>query len=229
MRGRAVLGSLWALALALPATAQDAAAPRAPADAVPPLVVDTRSAGAERGFPPIMTIDQERLFMGSLWGQRVQAEVERRSREIAAENERLASQFAAEEQELTTLRGTLPPEEFRQRADEFDKRVVAVRRERDTVARDLDSQVEQERTAFLRAALPVLAQVMEERGAVVVLDQSAIFVSAQSVDVTGVLIDRINRDIGAGKPVATSGQAAPQPQPQSQPPAAGAASGGPTP
>ena len=70
---------------------------------------------------------------------------------------------------------------------------------------------------------------MEERGAVVVLDQSAIFVSAQSVDVTGVLIDRINRDIGAGKPVAKSGQAAPQPQPQSQPPAAGAASGGPTP
>ena len=37
MRGRAVLGSLWALALALPATAQDAAAPRAPVDAVPPV------------------------------------------------------------------------------------------------------------------------------------------------------------------------------------------------
>ncbi|MEF9604079.1 OmpH family outer membrane protein, partial [Paracoccus sp. PXZ] len=37
-----------------------------------------------------------------------------------------------------------------------------------------------------------------ERGAVVVLDQRAIFVASQSIDVTDVLIDRINSEVGPG-------------------------------
>src|SRR5690606_8100707 len=73
---------------------------------------------------PVLTIDQDMLYARSQWGQRVQEEIEQRRREIAAENDRLAEQFASEEQELTALRRTLPPDEFRKRADEFDKRVV---------------------------------------------------------------------------------------------------------
>ncbi|SMO52066.1 OmpH family outer membrane protein [Paracoccus laeviglucosivorans] len=162
-----------------------------------PLVVETPGQSGQ-AYPQIMTIDQEGLFMGSAWGQRVQADLEQRGRQVAAENDRLASQFAAEEQELTNLRGALSPEEFRQRADEFDKRVVEVRRERDAVTRDLQSGADAERAAFFRAALPVLAQLMQERGAVVVLDQRAIFVSAQSADVTQIMIERLNTEIGAG-------------------------------
>lgn len=146
----------------------------------------------------LMTINQDELFMNSVWGQRVQAYIEARSVEIAAENDRIADELAAEEQELTTLRGTLTPEEFSRRADEFDARVVEVRRTRDVVGRELQQAADEERTAFFRAALPILADVMRERGAVAVLDQRMIFVAAESIDVTDLLIARLNAEVGEG-------------------------------
>lgn len=165
----------------------------------PALVVQTPKpkAGQPVGAP-IMTIDPDEVFSKSRWGARVQADVERRSRDIKAENDRLADQFSAEEQQLTQLRSTLSDDEFRQRADEFDKRVVEVRRQRDGIMRDLQDEIEEERAAFFRAALPVLAKLMQEHGATVVLDQRAIFVSAESADVTDALIQRFDQTVGAG-------------------------------
>lgn len=214
----------------LPASAQQQAMPpglqggvdaQSPGNgtASPPLVIDTPPGLASDALP-IMTIDQDALFLRSAWGLRVQADVEHKGRDIADENERLANSFSAEEQELTTLRGTLPAEEFRKRADEFDQRVVEVRRQRDTVARDLQTHADAERSAFFRAALPVLAQLMRERGAIVVLDQRAIFVSAQSADVTDVLIARLNSEIGAGPAKPEDTPAAPPEPAPTAPPAA---------
>ncbi|WP_245155620.1 OmpH family outer membrane protein [Paracoccus ravus] len=150
------------------------------------------------GNSAILTVEAEALFARSAWGKRVQAELEKRSAEVASENDRLADQFATEEQQLTELRATLSPEEFRARADEFDKRVVEVRRAREQAARALQDEIESERAAFFRAALPVLGQVMRERGASVVLDQRAIFVAAESADVTDLVIERLDSTIGAG-------------------------------
>ncbi len=190
-----------ALALVLaagagPSAAQVGGAIAAPG--APSAPAQTTAGDGQAPAPSIITINQQALFMRSHWGRRVQAEADAQSVQIEAENDRLVSQFAAEEQALTALRGSLPPDEFRARADEFDKRVVAVRRERDTMKVALQADAENERAAFFRAALPVLAQVMQERGAVVVLDQSAIFVAAQSIDVTDLLIERLDREIGAG-------------------------------
>lgn len=214
MRGLAA----WLVAAALPAVAlaQDGGANRLPiqlqsdesqpepgngaagqtADPAPILVPSTGT-----GSTPLMSIDQERLFLESEWGERVQNELAERSRDFAEENERLAQEFSDEEQELTRLRDTLSPEEFRARADEFDQRVVEVRRERDSMGQELQALFEQERTAFLQASLPLLAQLMEERGAVAVLDQRVIFVSAEAIDVTQALIERINAAEGAGEPI----------------------------
>lgn len=183
-----------ALGLWMPwaAVAQDAPPSPQPAAQLPApaLARDNQAA--------IMTINQDELFMDSAWGKRAQAEIEARRTEIEAENDRLATLLASEEQELTSLRQTLPPEEFRKRADEFDKRVVEVRRERDVVVRELQNQADEERTAFFRGLLPVLTQLMEERGAVAVLDQRSIFVAAESINVTDELIRRVDQAIGAG-------------------------------
>ena len=163
-----------------------------------PMVVETPEAAPEAARFPLLTLNQDALYLHSAWGKRVQAEMDRRGDEIKAENERLAERFSAEEQELSELRQSLPADEFRARADEFDKRVVEVRQERDTALRALQQDADEERTAFLRASLPVLAALMRERGAVAVLDQRAIFVAAQSIDATDALIERIDREIGAG-------------------------------
>lgn len=166
--------------------------------AVEPMVVDALGDPAGNAILPVLTLDQEALYLNSKWGQRVQADLERQGREIAAENDRLEKQFSDEERELTQLRATLPPDEFRKRADAFDTRVVEVRRERANAARELQARANEERNAFFRAALPVLAAVMRERGAVAVLDRHSVFVAADSIDVTEALIQRLDAVVGVG-------------------------------
>lgn len=222
MRGR---GGIALLALAvwpvLPLAAQEAAPGAIEAQALSPqrgaagggaLPVETPSV---QGALPILTIDPQSLFLHSAWGRRVNDSIGIESKEIEAENDRLADEFAREEQELTALRGSLPADEFRRRADEFDKRVVEVRRQRDGVLRALDTRVDAERTAFFRAALPILEQVMKERGAQVVLNHSATLAALPAVDVTEDLVARVDSEIGAG-PAEEEDEASP-----SAPPPAG--------
>ncbi len=221
MRGAGIMAVAvlaGALALGQPLMAQDA---RTPITADPPLPAPGRTP-AETGMSsmmvtghvgngdsnsvlPVITLDQDRLYMESAWGTRVQGDLERIGREIGAENDRLEKQFSDEETQLTELRKTLPPDEFRKRADEFDKRVVEVRRERENAARELQARASEERSAFFRAALPVLAAFMHEKGAVAVLDQRAIFVAAEDIDVTDALGKRLDAEIGEGPSADTSG------------------------
>lgn len=223
--GIAGLALLAALAAGAPLQAQiaggdgppDAAPPGRPG--IVPTVIETpQRSSAERALP-VMTVDQDGLYRRSAWGARVQAELERRGREIADENDRLAEQFSSEERELTALRKTLPAEEFRQRADEFDQRVVEIRREREDALRDLQTQADAERTAFFRAILPVLTALMRERGALAVLDQRAIIIAAESIDVTDDLIARMDAEVGAGPEPAAAPQApeAAAPEPEAAP------------
>ena len=147
---------------------------------------------------PIMTIDQDRLFAGTAWGRRVQAELARQGNDLSEENERLLQQFSREEEELTRLRDTLPPDEFRIRADEFDRKVVEIRHERDTARQELQQLPQKERETFYAQIMPILAKLMQERQAVVVLDQRLVLIQAQSIDVTDELIARVDAELGEG-------------------------------
>ncbi|AGT08975.1 OmpH family outer membrane protein [Paracoccus aminophilus] len=164
----------------------------------PPFQTMVVPRGEDMAHLPIMTIDQDELFLNSAWGRRAQADLETRGQTLARENDELAEQFSNEERELAELRKTLPAEEFRKRADEFDKRVVQIRRERDAKVRELQHSAETERGAFFQVARPILAKLMEERGAVAVLDQRMLFASADSIDVTADLIARVDAEAGAG-------------------------------
>lgn len=200
--------------LSVPESTESGAEPASPPNIVvqAPVHVTADSAATGALTPiPIMTIDQDALFLRSAWGRRVQAEIEARSHALATENDKLATGFSQEEQQLTELRKTLPVEEFRARADEFDKRVVEVRRERDAKARELQLDAEAARDAFLQAVLPILAKLMQERGAVVVLDQRMLFVSADLIDVTQDLIDLVDQAEGTGENTLPKASQSPEP------------------
>lgn len=177
-----------------PTAAELAPPPAGPAPA-PGLVVPTAQPEVQI---PLMTIDQDAVFLRSAWGQRAQSELEQRGAALASENERLAQALSREEEELTELRKTLPADEFRARAEEFDKRVVEVRRERAIKVTELQQYADGERDAFQQVVRPILARMMQERGAVAVLDLRVLFVSAEAIDVTDELIEEVDAVAGAG-------------------------------
>ncbi|MGC9420630.1 MAG: OmpH family outer membrane protein, partial [Rhodovulum sp.] len=93
---------------------------------------------------------------------------------------------------------TLSPEEFRALAEEFDSRVVAIRRAQDTKARALAKRRETAQQQFYRDALPVIAELVGERGAVAVLDRSVVLLSAEQIDITDAVIARIDAKTDTG-------------------------------
>jgi Skp family chaperone for outer membrane proteins len=159
---------------------------------------------------PVLTIDQDVLFERSAYGARVLAEIAEDSAALAAENRTLETELADEERRLTELRPTTDPEAFQKMAAEFDARVVEVRREQDQKGRDLTRRPDEARQEFFRAAVPVLAELVRERGAVAILDNRAVILSADAIDITADAIRRLDETIG-------DGTAAPAPQPDPEP------------
>ncbi|MEP3844996.1 MAG: OmpH family outer membrane protein [Paracoccaceae bacterium] len=141
---------------------------------------------------PVLTVDSERLFSESKFGQRVALALEEAGQEIQAENDRIAAELEVEELELTKQREVLEPEEFRRLAAAFDEKAEKIRGERAEASRTLSRRLEEERRAFLSAAVPILQEIMLESGAAVVLEQRSVFISARAVDITAIAIDRID-------------------------------------
>ncbi|WBU59101.1 OmpH family outer membrane protein [Paracoccus albus] len=163
----------------------------------------------------VLILDVEQAYLASEWGQRAQSDIEAAAREIEAENTRMEEQLVSEERALAAERETLSPAEFREKAEVFDLRAQEVRRERRQAAVDLGTRAQADRTAFVDAALPVIAAIMQDRSAGVVLDRRQVMAATNAVDITQQLIERMDRDVGDG------GQLPDVPIAQENPPADG--------
>lgn len=141
---------------------------------------------------PILTIDSERLYRDSAFGQSVLREIEAQTSALVEENRALETQLETEELALTEQRQTLPAEEFKELADAFDARVQGIRREREAKGREVSSLLEQQRDQFLGIAIPVLEAIMREAGASIVLEKRSVFISANAIDITDTAIERID-------------------------------------
>ncbi|QBF31688.1 OmpH family outer membrane protein [Thalassococcus sp. S3] len=147
---------------------------------------------------PILTVESERLFAESQFGQRVARQIEAESAVLAAENRRIESELTAEEKDLTERRPGMDAGAFRALADAFDEKVQTIRRTQDAKARVLSQRRDADRLEFLQAAAPVLEVLMREAGASVILERSSVFFSANASDITDEAIARIDQTIGDG-------------------------------
>lgn len=180
MIAKALFGAL--LALSGPVVAQEAAT--------------TPSVGVVQSL--ILTIEPDRLFSDSAFGQRIVRDIETEGNQIASDNRRIEAELTQEERELTELRDTLTTEEFRERASAFDEKVQELRRTQDEKARALGQRSDEARRALLAAAQPVLLDLMVDSGAVAILDRRAVLLSVSAVDITDRAITRVDATIGDG-------------------------------
>ena len=161
----------------------------------------------------ILTIDTERLLTESAAGQAIDADLADKSAQLAAENRRIESELTTEERDLTERRATLTPEAFRAAATAFDDKVQTIREEQDAKLRVLQDQANQARRDIRSAADPVLVSIMQEAGAVIILEKSNVLASLQAIDITSIAIARLDQamkpdtvinglDTGASAPAA---------------------------
>lgn len=181
--------------------------------------VAAQQADGEAALPraPILTLDRNRLLAETRFGQAVEAQFQKDSEVLIAENLRLEQALEAEERALTDQRPTLPAEEFRKLAEEFDTKTEAIRAAQDAKSRAITSRRDAERQRFLQAAVPVLADLMRDTGAVAIFDKEMVILSLRGVDITDEAITRIDAVLGDGTALPEGGadvpEAAPAPVP----------------
>ena len=153
---------------------------------------------ADEIVSPILTLDREALFAGTLYGQRINDELEAASNELAVETRRIEAALEAEERELTDKRATFPVAEFRALADAFDEKVQALRAERERAQDAAMRQIETAQITFFNRIGPILGELVRERGAIMIVDRRAILLAAADVDITQAAITRIDAVLGDG-------------------------------
>lgn len=164
----------------------------------------------------IVILDQERFFSGSLYGQRVFAEIDAAGQALASENREIEAELTAEELALTELRAETPRDAFAVMAAEFDARVEAIRSDQDAKARALNSALDGARQQFFELAVPILLELVSDRGAAVILDHRSVLLSADGVNITDAAIAAVDEVLGAG-PDGPLIDLTPQPEPRPDP------------
>lgn len=195
-------GAALAAALALPVAAQETPPAAPEADTLP-----IQS--------PVLILRQDELFERSAFGRAATARLEEANRTLVNENRQIEAALETEERDLTQRRPSLPPAEFRALAEEFDAKVEGIRAAQEAKGRGIARLRDEDRQRFFASVVPILAEIMRDSGAAVILDDEAVILSFDRVDITALAVARIDAAIGAGDGLGTIPEtpAAPAPAP----------------
>ena len=103
------------------------------------------------------------------------------------------TQLAAEESELARLRPDLDTDEFRLRAQDFDRRVRAVRRETQERAAFVKRGFAEAKNAIIEALPGVIEEVRQRQGALIIVDRDMILAADPRLDLTEEVIALFNK------------------------------------
>lgn len=150
---------------------------------------------------PILILRQDDLFEKSAFGVASTSRIDAANAALLTENRKIEAALEAEERDLTERRVTLPPAEFHALSEAFNAKVEGIRTSQEAKARAITRTRDEDRQRFLKAAVPVLAAIMQEEGAQAILDEKAVVLSFDRIDITAKAIARIDAAIGNGSAI----------------------------
>ena len=141
----------------------------------------------------MLVLDIRKVLTESSAGQFI---LDRYKKEIIALNNEfniLQTQLIAEEQELRDLRPTIDVGVFVKLAEAFDKKSTQTREEYRARKQSIDDRLNEYTDRLARKLSPYAGEVMEEKGASVVLIKNQLIVSSNAIDITVVVMEKANQ------------------------------------
>lgn len=144
----------------------------------------------------VYTIDMSKLLKQTLIGKKIIAEDNIARQNLQSENDELEENLLFEEKELSDMRKTLTLDEFRIKAQEFDKKVTIIRTEQGQKEQYLIAENRKNENDFYKKIYPLLYGLLSEKGGLILLDQRNAVLWDSSVDLTIDAINLIDRVLG---------------------------------
>lgn len=145
--------------------------------------------------PRIIVVDRQAILRVSKVGQdivrQVNAYTQSAETEFRAENEALQKEGQALQQQVAIL----SPDVRAQKVHAFEQKQAAFRQKVETRQSQIQGGVLKARQQVEQALAPILQGVMQERGANLLLDRSAVVLGMVDVDVTALTIQRLDQKL----------------------------------
>ncbi len=145
------------------------------------------------GESQVLVLDIRRALNESNAGQLI---LEKYKAAIIALNNEfniLQTQLIAEEQELRDLRSRMEVSEFVNLAESFDQKSTQAREEYRLRKQAIDDELNENTDRLARILSQYAGEVMEEKGAAVVLMKNQVIVSSNAIDITSGVMERANQ------------------------------------
>jgi len=140
----------------------------------------------------VLVVDMQRIQRDAAAAKSVREQAATMRAELETTVGERARAISLEEAELAELRERLTASEFRARVREFEKKVFANRDFAQQESEKLQAVRTQASNRLRREIAPILAQLMRERQAQLMLDKSQVILSADTLDVTDEALERLD-------------------------------------
>ncbi len=140
----------------------------------------------------ILVIDMQKVQRDAAASVSVAAQIAELRDELEAIIAERSQEISREETELADERGQLTIEELRTRARAFERKVFAHRDFEQQETAKLQLLQAKAREAIRGRMLPILAEIMREQRAEIMLDKTQVVLSKDTLDVTEEVLRRLN-------------------------------------
>ena len=159
----------------------------------------------------IIIVDMERVGAESAAGKSGQAQLQTKLTGLQSRAQTLGQQFQKEEGDLVKARDTnaIAPAALQTKVKDLQARQATAQNEIDGRRNDFQRSQNFIRQQIFNGVQPIVAQLMREKGASVVLARDAAMAFNPALDVTGEVINRLNKSlptVNGNAPAAPAGK-----------------------
>lgn len=140
----------------------------------------------------IMLIDFGRVTTESLVGQDVAAQLDANRGRLEARASQLDQELSFEREELERQQSIIAPDAFEERVRAFQQRQLTAQRELEELNGQHQRAAQQASIEIQRVLRPIIIEVMNDRGATMVLDKNTAYHATGGLDVTTTIIEKLN-------------------------------------
>lgn len=144
-------------------------------------------------------VDVQKVIGASAAGQSLQKQAEQRRSQIQGDLVAKEKQLRAESDQLNAQRAQMAPADFQKQAMALQEKVKAWRQEGEQKRRGLEQSYREGRKTIFQNLQKVIGDIAVQRKLTIVIDKSAVIVSAQAWDITDTALAQLNKALPSVK------------------------------
>jgi outer membrane protein len=153
------------------------------------------SRAADLPPPVIAVVDIQMILQDSVASKSIQKQLDTQRQTYQNEISKQEEKLRAAEQELGRQRTILSQDAFAQKRREFEQQVAEVQRNVQARKKSLDQAFNESMTKVRDNLLQIVADVAGERKATLVLAKQQVVIVEKSLDLTSVVLERLNKKL----------------------------------